>query len=65
MFALPRRLMLTLDRWPGLEKRALRALAARPGLFDDLLSVHVGDKRGLGVALSRGPRLGWDLLARI
>jgi len=55
-------LMLTLDRWPALEARALRALAARPELFADLLSVHGGAKSRLGFVLTGGPRLGWSLL---
>ena len=56
-------LMLTMDRWPALERRAMRALAANPELFRDLLSVHVGRKSGMGVAVRRGPRFGWSLLA--
>lgn len=58
------RLMLTMDRWPGLEARATRALATSPDLFRDLLSVHVGEMSRVGFALTRGPRLGWNLLAR-
>ena len=56
-------LMLTLDRWPRFELRAMRALAHTPGLFRELLEVHTGDRGLVSVLLRRGPRLGWSLLA--
>lgn len=36
-------LMLTLDRWPWLERRALGAFAATPELFAGLLALHTGN----------------------
>lgn len=55
------RLLLTMDRWPEVQTRALHALAKNPDLFHDLLSVHVGDRSLLRFALERGPLLGWSL----
>jgi flavin-dependent dehydrogenase len=55
-------LMLTMDRWPALEIRAMRAFASNPALFHELLSVHMGVKSLLGFAVRRGPQLGWNLM---
>lgn len=55
-------LMLTMDRWPALEIRVMRALSSRPELFSELLSAHVGAASLAGFALRRGPQLGWGLL---
>ncbi|HEY4049900.1 MAG TPA: NAD(P)/FAD-dependent oxidoreductase [Acidobacteriaceae bacterium] len=55
-------LMLTMDRWPAMERRAMAALSARPQFFDELLAVHVGAESLSGFALRHGPRLGWQLL---
>jgi menaquinone-9 beta-reductase len=57
-------LMLTLDRWPALQTRAMQALAGNPGLFQDLLSAHVGAKGLWSVSLRSGPSFGWNLLTR-
>ena len=56
-------LMLTLDRWPRFELRAMSALAHTPGLFRELLEVHTGERALASVLLRRGPQLGWSLLA--
>ena len=56
-------LMLSLDRWPALERRALRALASAPLLFDELLAVHSGQASSSAFLLRHGPRLAWALLA--
>jgi menaquinone-9 beta-reductase len=56
-------LMLTLDRWPGLQSRAIPALASNPILFRELLSAHTGDRSLASVLLRRAPRFGWSLLA--
>ncbi len=56
-------LMLTLDRWPRFEVRAMYALARTPGLFRELLEVHTGERALASVVLRRGPQLGWRLLA--
>jgi hypothetical protein len=57
-------LMLTLDRWPALEVRAMRALASAPIIFQELLQSHMGEKSLGSVVLRRGPRFGWDLLTK-
>ncbi len=55
-------LMLTLDRWPALQVRAIRALANTPILFTDLLHAHMGEKSLASVLIRRGPRFGWSML---
>ena len=57
-------LMLTLDRWPGLQVRAIRALAATPIFFRDLLHAHMGEKNLAAVLLRRAPRFGWSFLTK-
>lgn len=54
-------LLLMMDRWPQVQTRALHALARNPGLFNDLMAVHVGHYSPLRFALTRGPLLGWNL----
>ena len=56
-------LMLAMDRWPALEMRAMRALSSRPEIFLELVSAHLGATKLLEVALRRGPRLGWEMIA--
>lgn len=55
-------LMLTLDRWPALQVRAIRAMATTPIFFRELLHAHMGEKALTSVLLRRGPRFGWDML---
>ena len=55
-------LMLTMDRWPAMEKHGMRVLASDTSLFQELLSVHVGVASLSSFALRRGPSLGWRLL---
>ncbi len=57
-------LMLTLDRWPSLQVRAIRALASTPIFFEDLLHAHMGEKNLASVLLRRAPRFGWNLLTK-
>jgi flavin-dependent dehydrogenase len=57
-------LMLTLDRWPVFQIRAIRALACTPFVFRDLLHAHMGEKALASVILRRGPRFGWNLLIK-
>ncbi|MDP9049316.1 MAG: hypothetical protein M3O31_01125, partial [Acidobacteriota bacterium] len=57
-------LMLTLDRWPRLQVRAIRALASTPLIFQDLLHAHMGEKSLASVLLRCGPRFGWSLLIK-
>jgi flavin-dependent dehydrogenase len=55
-------LMLTLDRWPALQVRAIRSLASTPILFQELLHAHMGEKSLASVLVRRGPRFGWSML---
>ena len=57
-------LMLTLDRWPALQVRAIRALASTPIFFQELLHAHMGEKNLASVLLRRAPRFGWSLLTK-
>lgn len=57
-------LMLTLDRWPAFEVRAMHALARTPDAFRELLQVHLGERALASVLLRRGASLGWDLLTQ-
>jgi len=57
-------LMLTLDRWPGLEIRAMRAFAHTPSFFQELLQAHMGEQSLASVVLRRGPSFGWHLLTK-
>jgi hypothetical protein len=54
-------LMLMLDRQHSVRKRAIRALASRPGLFRRMLAMHVGELSPLDCATS-GLALGWRML---
>jgi 2-polyprenyl-6-methoxyphenol hydroxylase-like FAD-dependent oxidoreductase len=56
-------LMLTLDRSPALQVRALRALAHSPTLFQELLDAHMGEAPLASVLLRRAPRFTLNLLA--
>jgi flavin-dependent dehydrogenase len=57
-------LMLTLDRWPALQVRAIRALAGTPIFFQELLQAHMGEKSLASVLVRRGPRFGWSMLTK-
>jgi flavin-dependent dehydrogenase len=55
--------MLTMDRWPAVRRRALSALSAQPRCFAKLLAGHVGSietSRLLGAGVS----LGWQMITR-
>jgi flavin-dependent dehydrogenase len=56
-------LMLTFDRWPALQVRAMRTLAGTPAVFRELLQAHMGHRKLPAVLLRRGPAFGWRLLA--
>jgi len=59
------RLLLLLDRYPPLRKRALRGLAEDPELFARLLAAHLGEASPRFLAAT-SLRLGWQFLtARI
>ena len=55
-------LMLTMDRWPAMEKHGMRALASDTSFFEELLAVHMGMESLPSFALRRGPSLGWRIL---
>lgn len=57
-------LMLTMDRWPALERRGLSVLAAKPDFFQELLAIHVGEGSLSRFAASRGASMAWHLLRR-
>lgn len=57
-------LMLTLDRWPVFQVRALRTLAHTPVVFRELLQAHMGHRNLSAVLLRRGPRFGVQLLTQ-
>src|SRR6266571_3901207 len=56
------RLLLLLDRYPALRRRAMRGLAKDPELFARLLAVHQGEASPKFLAAT-GARLGWQFLA--
>jgi menaquinone-9 beta-reductase len=55
------RLLLLLDRYPSLRKRALRGLARDPQLFTRLLEAHLGEDSPKFLAAT-SLRLGWQFL---
>ena len=55
-------LMLTMDRWPALERRGLSVLAAKPRFFQELLAIHVGEGSLPRFAASSGVSMAWQLL---
>lgn len=59
------RLLLVAERRPWLRRRAIRALAADPGLFERLLGLHAGtlpvSALGVSGTLRLGGRLAWRL----
>ena len=57
------KLMLTMDRWPGLERRGMRVLASGTPFFQELLSVHMGAMTLPEFAVRRGPAFGWGLVS--
>ncbi|MHB1022379.1 MAG: NAD(P)/FAD-dependent oxidoreductase [Acidobacteriaceae bacterium] len=57
------RIMLLMDRWPQLQRRALAVLANEPAYFQQLLAVHVGQASLPEFLLRRGPAFAWKLLA--
>lgn len=66
ILALPQRMaavMLLMDRSARLRERALRVLAARPHLFAEMLSVHVGEQPLPRFVVRHGAELGALLLA--
>jgi flavin-dependent dehydrogenase len=56
------RLLLLLDRFPGVRRRTLRALASEPALFARLLAIHIGESSAMHSAAT-SLRVGWQFLA--
>lgn len=57
------RTMLLMDRFPLLQERAMRVLAAEPQEFAHMLALHVGEGGMARFALRHGPRIALKLLA--
>lgn len=55
------RLLLLLDRYPSLRRRAFRGMAGEPGLFARLLATHLGEASPKFLAAT-SLRLGWQFL---
>ena len=55
------RLLLMLDQYPALRKRAMKILAEDPALFAGLLSAHLGETSATFLA-GTSLRLGWQFL---
>jgi len=55
------RLLLLLDRYPSLRKRAFRGMAGEPSLFSRLLAAHLGEASPKFLAAT-SLRLGWQFL---
>jgi flavin-dependent dehydrogenase len=56
------RMLLLMDRYPFLQRHALRVLAAAPTLFQEMLAIHVGARTLPGFVLRYGPLAGIKLL---
>jgi hypothetical protein len=55
--------MLLMDGRPGLQRRVIPAMAARPEIFRRLLALHVGEGSPPRVAADC-LTLGWQMLSR-
>jgi flavin-dependent dehydrogenase len=55
-------LMLTMDRWPQMQGRAIKTLSSHPDYFQQLLSVHLGAQSMHSFAMRHGIRVGWSFL---
>ena len=62
MSHLTSRLMLFMDRHPRLRRRALRALAAEPSLFERILNAQVEELALSQCGMDLPARLGWRLI---
>jgi menaquinone-9 beta-reductase len=61
--ALMARLLLLLDRSPAMRDRALRAMAANPSIFANLLAAHVAEHRASALVWGGIVPLSWRMLA--
>ncbi len=55
-------LLLSMDRWPQMQGRAIKTLSSHPDYFQQLLSVHVGAESLHRFAMRQGLRIGWGFL---
>lgn len=56
------RLLLLMDRYPLMRRRALRALASEPSAFSRLLAIHTGALSPLEFGLNGALSFGWGLV---
>jgi menaquinone-9 beta-reductase len=56
------RIMLLMDRWHSLRRKALSVFAQDPLLFEQMLRVHMGEESLPRFILKHAPRLGWRML---
>ena len=54
-------MMLTMDRWPTIRRRALAAMAGHPQCFANMLAGHVGALKPAHL-MQAGMQLGWQML---
>ena len=54
--------MLLMDKSSWLRSRALRAFERKPSLFEQMLSIHVGERRLVPFGAEGFINLGWNLL---
>jgi len=57
------RVLLLMDRFPGMRDRAIHMLAAEPTLFARMLGVHMGTEPMLRFISTRGLEVAWRLAA--
>jgi flavin-dependent dehydrogenase len=55
-------LLLSMDRWPQIQGRAMKTLSSHPDYFKELLSVHVGAQSMRCFAMRHGVRIGLSFL---
>ena len=55
-------LLLSMDRWPQMQARAIKTLSTHPDYFQQLLSVHVGAQSMQRFAMRQGIWVGWSFL---
>ena len=55
-------LMVSMDRWPQVQGRAIKTLSSHPDYFQQLLSVHVGAESLRRFAVRQGIGVGWSFL---
>ncbi|HEY2118014.1 MAG TPA: hypothetical protein VGH37_02415, partial [Candidatus Acidoferrum sp.] len=56
------RLLVMLGRHAAMRRRAIKSLAANPGIFEEFLAIHGGHSTAPKI-LAAGARMGWEFLA--